>query len=130
MLLALTFFVFICCVAVCLIDWGEAKQLNLTICGGSMAKINDTFTATIAPTNVAGAPANVTDILWTAGAGYDLVVAADGMSATVTAIKTGVGNSISVSARAKSGTNLSETVALPDVEADPEEAVKLNLALA
>jgi hypothetical protein len=112
----------------------EALFLNLTIKGPHMAKIGDTVTATIAPTNAAGSFAPVFEIQFSEDSeGWDVAsVATDGLSAVLVAVAAGVGGSVTVSAVSKGGVSLSETVALADVDAPPvdEEAVKLNLSVA
>ncbi len=100
---------------------------------GNMAKINDTFTATIKPTNAAGKPAPVTDSqFFEDSESYDVVsVAADGLSAVLVARAAGTGLSVRVTALSKAGVSLTETKPLPDVEVPTdEEAVALNLTVA
>lgn len=124
----------------------EAVRLNLRIdcehCGEAqyceafkgylMAKIGDSFTARIAPTNAAGNPAQVFEVRYSeAGDCYDFTVAPDGLTAVFTAVAAGAGNSVSVTAITKGGATLSESLELPDVETPAdEEAVALNLSLA
>lgn len=98
-----------------------------------MAKIGDSFTATIHPTNAAGAPAPVFNVVWSeVGDSYDISVAPDGLTAILTAKASGNANAVEVSATTKSGATLTATVNLADVEAPPvdEEAVALNLSVA
>jgi hypothetical protein len=122
----------------------EATRLNLRVGGiwyaflmwvheheGSvMAKIGDTFTARIAPTNAAGQPAPVFDVVFTeVGDSYTFTVLPDG-SAVLVADAAGTGNSVEVEATTASGKVLRESVALPDVEANVDnEAVALNLTV-
>ncbi len=108
----------------------EAVALHLTI-EGCMAKIGDSITARIAPTNLAGAAAPVFDVQWDdPGDAYDVSVSPDGLTATVVAKAAGSGVAV-VSAKTKSGTNLVDSKPLPDVDAAPvdEEAVALNLTV-
>ena len=98
-----------------------------------MAKIGDSFTAKIAPTNAAGAPAPVFNVMWLeTGDSYDISVAPDGLTAILTAKASGAANSVTVQATTRSGATLTATVNLADVEAPPvdEEAVALNLTVA
>jgi hypothetical protein len=100
---------------------------------GAMAKIGESFTARIAPTNVAGAPAPVFSVEWFEdGDAFNVSPSPDGLSAVFTAVAASVGNVANVRATTKGGATLSASVALPDVEAPPvdEEAVALNLTLA
>ncbi len=137
-----------------LLDWyyrlrgQEAVRLNLRVLrrhrighgfiwipseGNRMAKIGDTFTATIAPTNAAGAPAPVFDSVFTEDSeAYDVVsIAADGLSAVLVAVAAGTGLSVFVSATTKSGKSLTDTKPLPDVVVPvDDEAVALNLSVA
>jgi hypothetical protein len=118
-----------------LILWGlrkEAVRLNLTIHGATdMARIGDSFTAFIEPTNAAGQPARVFDVLYgEEGESYDVTAAPDGMTAVFTARAAGTGNVAFVSAKTKGGATLEGSVALPDVEsAVDEEAVALNFRI-
>lgn len=100
--------------------------------GDVMAKIGDTFTGRIAPTNAAGAPAPVFDAVYMEdGDSYDFTVAPDGLSVTFVARAAGTGNLARVSALTKGGATLSEIQALPDVESPvDEEAVALNFTVA
>lgn len=118
----------------------EATSLNLTIepaslsalClwEGDMAKIGDKFLARIAPTNDAGGPAPVFDAEYILlGGSYTVVAAADGLSAVLTAGFPGSGNRLEVAARTKGGSSLLDSEPLPDVEADAEEASRLNLTI-
>lgn len=98
-----------------------------------MAKIGDSFTAKIAPTNAAGAPAPVFSVVWfESGDSYDISASPDGLTAVLTAKASGAANSVTVQATTKSGATLTATVNLADVEAPPvdEEAVALNLTVA
>ena len=96
-----------------------------------MAKIGDSFTATIKPTTASGKDAPVTDVVWTA-TGYDVHVSADFLTAICVARDSGTGFSVSVSAKSKAGVALSDSKPLADVEAPPvdDEATALNLAVA
>lgn len=110
----------------------EASRLNLTIDGGCMAKIGDSFVARIAPTNVAGQPAPVFNAVYIEeGDSYTVSPAPDGLSAVLTAVSSGAGNLVRVDAFSKGGVLLSEFRALADVESPPdaEEAVALNLSI-
>ena len=131
MLLIATIFTFAVCVAAIFIDWGEAKRLNLHVHGGChMAKIGDSFRATIAPTNAAGAPAPVSAVEFlTVGGSYNVVHVIGELTAVYTAVLPGSGNRVSVTATAKSGSTLADFADLPDVEEDAEEATKLNLSV-
>jgi hypothetical protein len=127
-----------------LILWGlrkEAVRLNLWVyetgwpencIGGDMAKIGDSFTARIAPTNAAGAPAPVFNVdYFEEGDSYDFSVAPDGLSVVFVARNVGVANLARVEARTNGGNVLTETVSLPDVEANVDlEAVALNFTVA
>jgi hypothetical protein len=97
-----------------------------------MAKIGDSFTGRIAPTNAAGAPAPVfSQVYFEDGDSYDVSIAPDGMSAVFTANSAGTGNVAKVQAVTKGGALLTESVALPDVESSvDEEAVALNFTVA
>jgi len=96
-----------------------------------MAKIGDTFTARIAPTNAAGQPAPVSDVAYVASGGYAVTPAPDGLSAVLVANAGGSGFTLTAIATTAHGASLSETVALPDVEvAVDDEAVALNLTVA
>ena len=123
----------------------EAVRLNLSIdthwlteawlagwIGEPMAKIGDSFTARIAPTNASGNPAPVFNVVYgEEGDSYDVSVAPDGLFATFTARAAGFGNVAYVVATTKGGAELCESVSLPDVEvAVDEEAVALNLSIA
>lgn len=130
MLLALTFLVFILCVAVCLIDLGEATRLNLE--GPTMAKIGDQPIYRIDPTNVLDQPAPVFNVQWeVVGISYIIgtVGADNGYSVVLNAVDPGP-SVLKVTATTKAGATLTETIDLEAVEAPPapdEEAVKLNL---
>lgn len=106
----------------------EAAALNLEI---DMAQLGQTLVARIAPTNAAGAPAPVFDIVWEEeGDSYSIVPAPDGLSATIVADAAGAGNVVVVHAVTRGGAILRETLALPDVDSPvDEEAVALNLSL-
>lgn len=94
-----------------------------------MAKIGDTLSAKIAPTNSAGFAATVTDIAWTSSTpGYTVTPAADGLTASVTAVGTVTGASLGVTAKSQSGVSLTASAALPDVI--DNEATNLNLTVA
>lgn len=99
-----------------------------------MAKIGDKFVASIDPTNAAGKPAPVTDVFFEELSDlYDVEsVAADGLSATFVAVKSGSGATVTVTAKSKSGATLTDAKALPDVDEPPvdEEATALNLTVA
>jgi hypothetical protein len=97
-----------------------------------MAKIGDTFTARIAPTNAAGQPAPVSDVSFVeVGDGYTITLLPDGVSAILVADFASTGNSVEVTAFTASGKAITESVALPDVEANVDnEAVALNLTVA
>lgn len=96
-----------------------------------MAKIGDTFIATIAPTTAGGLPAPVTGVVWTVTASYTILsVSEDTLSAVVQAKVAGTGDKVSVKANAKSGAELTAEAVLPDVDAADEEAVALNLKVA
>jgi hypothetical protein len=112
------------------LDRNEAVRLNLQRM--DMAKIGQSFQYKIAPTNAAGAPAPVSDILWGEdGDSYDLSVAPDGLTVTVVANSAGLGNVLFVSATTKGGLELRESITLEDVESPvDEEAVALNLSIA
>jgi hypothetical protein len=99
---------------------------------GHMAKIGDTFTARIAPTNAAGQSAPVFNVAWTElGDSYDITPAPDGLSATLIARAAGTLNQVEVSALTNGANTLTESVDLPDVEADVDlEALALNLTVA
>jgi len=109
----------------------EAVRLNLTVEGPCMAKIGDTFVATIRPETAAGLPAQVFDIVYEQDSDYDITVAPDGLSAVLVAKTAGAGNTLTVLGVTKGGASLVETVDLPDVDSPPvdEEAVKLNLTV-
>lgn len=96
-----------------------------------MAKIGDSFTARIAPTNAAGGPAPVFNVIYSeSGDSYDISVAPDGLTAVLVAKSAGTDNVVHVEATTKGGALLFATAALPDVEAAvDEEAVKLNLTI-
>jgi hypothetical protein len=97
-----------------------------------MAKIGDSFTARIAPTNATGDPAPVFNVVWAEnGDAFNVSAAPDGLSAVFTAIAAGASNEAFVIATSKGGATLEASVALPDVEAPPvdEEAVALNLTI-
>ena len=98
---------------------------------GDMAKIGDTFVARIAPTNAAGAPAQVFGASYQEdGDSYDITPAPDGLSAVLVARSSGTNNAVNVTATTKSGAELYESLDLPDVEPNvDEEATKLNLSL-
>jgi hypothetical protein len=97
-----------------------------------LAKIGDTFTARIAPTNAAGQSAPVFNVAWTElGDSYDITPAPDGLSATLIARAAGTLNQVEVSALTNGANTLTESVDLPDVEADVDlEALALNLTVA
>lgn len=126
------------CAAIGLIAWllhaadhfrGDAVRLNLTV-ETSMAKLGDTFTARIAPTNAAGQPADVFNVDYIPLNGYSVAQAPDGLSAVLTAVAAGTGFVLTCTATTKHGARLTETVALPDVEADvDDEAVALGLTV-
>jgi len=105
----------------------------LPILGVRMAKIGDKFVARIAPTNAAGKPAPVTDVLFAELSDrYDEVAVSDDVySVTFEAVVSGSGATVTVSGTSKSGAVLTAAAALPDVEAPPadEEAVALNLTV-
>lgn len=105
-------------------DW-----LVTTFLGDSMAKINDTLTAKIAPTNAAGASAPVFDVAYFA-TGYTITPAPDGLSAVLVATSAGTGFKLTAVAHSAHGASLSQTVDLPDVDvAVDDEAVALNLTV-
>ena len=101
--------------------------------GKFMAKIGDTFTASIAPTNAKGDPAPVFEVSFSEDSEcYDVVsVAADGLSAVLVAVAAGTGLSVFVRATTKGGAVLTDTKPLPDVVVPvDDEAVALNLSVA
>jgi hypothetical protein len=112
----------------------EAICLNLSIQGPAMAKIGDTVTARIAPTNISGSFAPVFGASYgDDSAFWDVIsTAPDGLSAILQAVAAGTGASVRVDAVSKGGVPLFEIAALPDVDAPPvdEEAVALNLSVA
>ena len=131
-LFLLTLLVAAICWFVIAVDWYEAKRLNFTLEGCPMAKkIGETVTGRIAPTNAAGAPAPVFDVVYSeVGDSYDFTPAPDGLSVTFVAKAVGTGNVAHVSATTKGGALLTASIDLPDVEANvDEEAVNLNFTL-
>src|SRR5436190_11490228 len=111
LLFLLTAIVITIVVLVIYVDWDEAERLNLDveICGwvtlpgridnpalqgGFMAKIGDKFKASIAPTNIAGAPAPVTDVEFSVTAGYTIEFTPGDLFATLTASVPGGTNSV------------------------------------
>jgi hypothetical protein len=96
-----------------------------------MAKIGDTFTARIRPTNAAGLPAPVFNVDFSEPSDLYDVVSVNGDEAVFVAIAAGSGAFVNVTATTKGGVTLIESASLPDVEASPdEEAVALNLTVA
>lgn len=95
-------------------------------------KIGETVTATITPTNAAGLPAPVYDVVYEElGESYDITPAPDGLSAVLVARNVGTGNVVRVTATTKGGAILVREALLPDVESPvDEEAVELNLTVA
>lgn len=117
----------------------SAVHLNLRVWRGArpfyfwrhgMAKIGDTFTATIKPTNAAGEGAPVTAVVFASdSAAYDVKsVSPDGLSAVFVAVAAGSAN-VTVTATSKAGVTLTDKAALPGVIVD-DEAVALNLVVA
>jgi hypothetical protein len=108
----------------------ETTHLNLSIKGTAMAKIGDSFVAKIAPTRLDGASAVVTDVVYSVDpAVYDIVVADDFLSATITAKAAGT-TTVRVTANSLGGVALTAEAAAPVVEAEDLEAVALNLSIA
>jgi hypothetical protein len=111
----------------------DAELLHLCIKGPDMAKIGDTFTATIAPTTADGSPAVVNTVVYAFNPEvYDVQVSDDSLSAVFTA-KAGGKSQLRVTARSLGGVDLADEKALPDVEAAPVpdlEAAALNLTIA
>lgn len=96
----------------------------------NMAKIGDRFTATISPTNAAGAAAPVTDISFVELTDQYDIESITGNVAVFVAVKAGPESTVAVTALSKAGVTLSASGTLPavDVPVD-EEAVALNLTV-
>lgn len=103
-----------------------ATKLHFKICRRHhMINVGQTNTAHIAP-NGDGV---VTGVTYTASGGYDVAMAADGLSAVYTATTPGTGFTATVTAVNSVGTTLTETQPLDDVQAVPNPATALNLTI-
>jgi hypothetical protein len=113
--------------------WSQCVSLNLKVHfeRHHNMKIGDTGSAKIAPT-AAGKPSTVQSVNYSVAPPgiYSVTPADDGLSAALAAVGGGTGAVLTVTGVNVAGVTLSETAALPDVDAaGPPAADALNLTV-